>query len=64
MYRIVTDRHRDNSVGERKLRRTEVNHPASDITTFTYDALGNVLTKPTLPRKASPSWTMPMPTMQ
>ena len=63
MYRIVTDRHRDNSVGERKLRRTEVNHPASDITTFTYDALGNVLTKPTLPRKASPSWTMAIPTM-
>ena len=26
-------------------RRTEVNHPASGITTFTYDALGNVLTK-------------------
>ena len=28
-------------------RRTEVNHPASGITTFTYDALGNVLTKQT-----------------
>ena len=27
--------------------RTEVNHPASGITTFTYDALGNVLTKQT-----------------
>ena len=26
---------------------TEVNHPASGITTFTYDALGNVLTKQT-----------------
>ena len=26
---------------------TEVNHPASDITTFTYDALGNVITKQT-----------------
>ena len=26
-------------------RRTEVNHPASGITSFTYDALGNVLTK-------------------
>ena len=28
-------------------RRTEVNHPASGITTFTYDALRNVLTKQT-----------------
>ena len=28
-------------------RRTEVNHPASGITTFTYDALGNVLSKQT-----------------
>ena len=28
-------------------RRKEVNHPASGITTFTYDALGNVLTKQT-----------------
>ena len=28
-------------------RRTEVNHPASDITSFTYDAFGNVLTKQT-----------------
>ena len=28
-------------------RRTEVNHPASGITTFTYDALGNVLNKQT-----------------
>lgn len=28
-------------------RRTEVNHPASGITTSTYDALGNVLTKQT-----------------
>ena len=28
-------------------RRTEVNHPASGITTFTYDNLGNVLTKQT-----------------
>ena len=28
-------------------RRTEVNHPASGITTFTYDDLGNVLTKQT-----------------
>lgn len=28
-------------------RRTEVNHPASGITTFTYDALGNVVTKQT-----------------
>ena len=28
-------------------RRTEVNHPASGITNFTYDALGNVLTKQT-----------------
>ena len=28
-------------------RRTEVSHPASGITTFTYDALGNVLTKQT-----------------
>ena len=28
-------------------RRTEVRHPASGITTFTYDALGNVLTKQT-----------------
>ena len=28
-------------------RRTEVNHPASCITSFTYDALGNVLTKQT-----------------
>ena len=28
-------------------RRTEVNHPVSGITTFTYDALGNVLTKQT-----------------
>ena len=28
-------------------RRTEVNHPASGITSFTYDALGNVLTKQT-----------------
>lgn len=28
-------------------RRTEVNHPASGITTFTYDALGNVLAKQT-----------------
>ena len=28
-------------------RRTEVNHPASGITRFTYDALGNVLTKQT-----------------
>ena len=27
--------------------RTEVNHPASGITSFTYDALGNVLTKQT-----------------
>ena len=26
-------------------RRTEVNHPASGITSFTYDPLGNVLTK-------------------
>lgn len=26
-------------------RRTDVNHPASSTTTFTYDALGNVLTK-------------------
>lgn len=26
-------------------RRTEVNHPASGTTSFTYDALGNVLTK-------------------
>lgn len=25
--------------------RTEVNHPASGTTSFTYDALGNVLTK-------------------
>lgn len=28
-------------------RRTEVNHPASGITAFTYDPLGNVLTKQT-----------------
>jgi YD repeat-containing protein len=28
-------------------RRTEVVHPASGKTTFTYDALGNVLTKQT-----------------
>lgn len=28
-------------------RRTEVNHPASGIMSFTYDALGNVLTKQT-----------------
>ena len=28
-------------------RRTEVNHPASGTTSFTYDALGNVLTKQT-----------------
>ena len=28
-------------------RRTEVNHPASGITTFTYDNLGNVLNKQT-----------------
>ena len=28
-------------------RRTEVNHPASGITSFTYDPLGNVLTKQT-----------------
>ena len=28
-------------------RRTEVNHPASGITSFTYDAFGNVLTKQT-----------------
>ena len=28
-------------------RRTDVNHPASGITSFTYDALGNVLTKQT-----------------
>ena len=28
-------------------RRTEVNHPASGITSFTYDPLGNVLTKKT-----------------
>ena len=28
-------------------RRTEVNHPASGITSFTYDALDNVLTKQT-----------------
>ncbi len=28
-------------------RRTEVNHPASGITSFTYEALGNVLTKQT-----------------
>ena len=28
-------------------RRTEVNHPARGITSFTYDALGNVLTKQT-----------------
>ena len=28
-------------------RRTEVSHPASGITSFTYDALGNVLTKQT-----------------
>ena len=28
-------------------RRTEVTHPASGKTTFTYDALGNVLTKQT-----------------
>lgn len=28
-------------------RRTEVNHPASGITSFTYDALSNVLTKQT-----------------
>ena len=28
-------------------RRTEVNHPASGITSFTYDPLGNVLTKRT-----------------
>ena len=28
-------------------RRTEVNHPASGSTSFTYDALGNVLTKQT-----------------
>ena len=28
-------------------RCTEVNHPASGITSFTYDALGNVLTKQT-----------------
>ena len=28
-------------------RRTEVNHPASGITTFTYDNLGNVVTKQT-----------------
>jgi len=28
-------------------RRTEVNHPASGVTSFTYDALGNVLTKQT-----------------
>ena len=28
-------------------RRTEVNYPASGITSFTYDALGNVLTKQT-----------------
>ena len=41
-------------------RRTEVNHPASGITTFTYDAIGNVLTKQTAnacQRKASPSPT-------
>ena len=28
-------------------RRTEVSHPASGITSFTYDALGNVITKQT-----------------
>ena len=28
-------------------RRTEVNHPASSIMSFTYDPLGNVLTKQT-----------------
>lgn len=28
-------------------RRTEVNHPASGKTSFTYDPLGNVLTKQT-----------------
>ena len=28
-------------------RRTEVSHPASGVTSFTYDALGNVLTKQT-----------------
>ncbi len=28
-------------------RRTEVNYPASGITSFTYDPLGNVLTKQT-----------------
>ena len=28
-------------------RRTEVSHPASGITSFTYDQLGNVLTKQT-----------------
>ena len=28
-------------------RRTEVSHPASGITSFTYDALGNVLIKQT-----------------
>ena len=41
-------------------RRTEVNHPASGITSFTYDALGNVLAKQTatLPRKASSSLTI------
>jgi YD repeat-containing protein len=42
-------------------RRTEVNHPASGITSFTYDALGNVLTKQTaktLQRKASSSPTI------
>ena len=31
-------------------RRTEVNHPASGITSFTYDALGNVLNNHIIPR--------------
>ena len=40
-------------------RRTEVNHPASGITTFTYDALGNVITKQTanLKKRVRPSIT-------
>ena len=35
------------SVYEMGDRRTEVNHPDSGITTFTYDNLGNILTKQT-----------------
>lgn len=35
------------SVYDMEDRRTEVNHPASGFTSFTYDPLGNVLTKQT-----------------